>query len=156
MKRISIWVHGLDWAADSLDVVEAQAGKFEVVALAAGSNVELAAEQIAQHRPQIVSVSTEAAARELCAALEQRRPPKTMYLQPEILFGPEGIERVATHPDAEMVVSAAVGVVGLPATYKAIEAGKAYRAREQRSSGCGRGSSDGGGEAPRCRAPARR
>ena len=34
------------------------------------------------------------------------------------------MERVATHPDAEIVVSAAVGVVGLPATYKAIEQGK--------------------------------
>jgi 1-deoxy-D-xylulose-5-phosphate reductoisomerase len=43
---------------------------------------------------------------------------------PKILFGPEGIERVATHPDAEIVVSAAVGVVGLPATYKAVECGK--------------------------------
>src|SRR5580698_7938415 len=30
----------------------------------------------------------------------------------------------STHPDAEIIVSAAVGVVGLPATYKAIEAGK--------------------------------
>ncbi|MFZ1202889.1 MAG: 1-deoxy-D-xylulose-5-phosphate reductoisomerase, partial [Candidatus Acidiferrales bacterium] len=43
---------------------------------------------------------------------------------PEIVFGAEGIERVATHPDAQMVVSAAVGVVGLPATYKAIELGR--------------------------------
>jgi len=43
---------------------------------------------------------------------------------PEILFGAEGIERVATHPEAEMVVSAAVGIVGLPATYKAIQQGK--------------------------------
>jgi 1-deoxy-D-xylulose-5-phosphate reductoisomerase len=43
---------------------------------------------------------------------------------PEIVFGPNGIECVATHPDAELVVSAAVGVVGLPATYKAIECGK--------------------------------
>ena len=34
------------------------------------------------------------------------------------------MERVATHPEAEILVSAAVGVVGLPATYKAIEAGK--------------------------------
>lgn len=43
---------------------------------------------------------------------------------PEIVWGPEGIERVATHPEADMVISAAVGVVGLPATYKALEMGK--------------------------------
>ena len=36
---------------------------------------------------------------------------------PEILSGAEGIERVATHPEAQTVVSAAVGVVGLRATY---------------------------------------
>ncbi len=43
---------------------------------------------------------------------------------PEVLFGPEGIEAVATHPDAQMLISAAVGVVGLQATYKAILLGK--------------------------------
>src|SRR5207248_2827415 len=38
--------------------------------------------------------------------------------------GQPGLEAVATHPDAAMVVSAAVGVVGLAATYAAIKAGK--------------------------------
>src|SRR6202008_2770466 len=70
-------------------------------------------------KPKVVSVGTEAGARELRAILGSSRKPF-----PEILFGPEGIERVATHPDAQLVVSAAVGVVGLPATYKAVESGK--------------------------------
>lgn len=103
-----------------LKVIDSLPGRFEVVAMAAGSNVELVSEQIARHRPKVVSVSTEAAARELCARLEgihERRPI-------EVLFGAEGIERVATHPDAQIVLSAAVGVVGLPATYKAIQCGK--------------------------------
>jgi len=43
---------------------------------------------------------------------------------PEIVWGAQGIEQVATRPDADTVVSAAVGVVGLPATYKAVLAGK--------------------------------
>ena len=43
---------------------------------------------------------------------------------PEIQQGREGLLSVATHPDAAMVVSAAVGVVGLEATYAAVRAGK--------------------------------
>ena len=122
MKRISILGSTGSIGRQTLAVVDAHPGRFEVVSLAAGSNVTLAAEQAARHRPQLVSVSTESAARELCAAL--KRLVKGAPL-PEILFGAGGIEAVATHPHAEMVVSAAVGVVGLPATYKAIEHGKA-------------------------------
>src|ERR1017187_4952435 len=43
---------------------------------------------------------------------------------PEIQYGTAGLTAVATHPDATMVVSAAVGVVGLEATYAAVKAGK--------------------------------
>ena len=88
--------------------------------LSAGANVALVAEQISRHHPKLVSVGTEDAARELCAAIHRQRHAEPI----EVLFGPEGIERVATHPDADTVVSAAVGVVGLPATYKAIQHGK--------------------------------
>jgi len=120
MKRIAILGSTGSIGRQCLAVVDALPGRFEVVALAAGANVALAAEQVARHRPKVVSVATEAGARELCATM-QRRPNGHPV---EVLFGVEGIERVATHPDAETVVSAAVGVVGLPATYKAIEAGK--------------------------------
>jgi 1-deoxy-D-xylulose-5-phosphate reductoisomerase len=128
MKRISILGSTGSIGRQCLDVVESLPGSFEVVALAAGSNVPLVAEQIVRHRPSVVSVSTEAAARELCAALESHggaeKDGTSFASGPEILFGAQGIERVATHQDAEMVVSATVGVVGLPATYKAIECGK--------------------------------
>src|SRR5580700_1523902 len=123
MKRISILGSTGSIGRQCLDVVAAHPGKFQIVALAAGANVQLAAEQALKHNPQIVSVATEAGARELCDALKKARTGKSQP-QPEIVFGVEGMERVATHPDAEMVLSAAVGVVGLPATYKAIEQGK--------------------------------
>jgi 1-deoxy-D-xylulose-5-phosphate reductoisomerase len=122
MKPISILGSTGSIGRQCLDVVASNAGKFQIVALAAGHNVKLAAQQAQKCRPQIISVATEAAAKELCAILKTKR--ENNHLQPEILFGPEGMERVATHPEAEMVVSAAVGVVGLPATYRAIEAGK--------------------------------
>ncbi|MGA7915789.1 MAG: 1-deoxy-D-xylulose-5-phosphate reductoisomerase [Candidatus Acidiferrales bacterium] len=127
MKRISILGSTGSIGRQCLDVVSAHPGKFQVVAIAAGSNVRLAAEQAAKYQPQLVSVATESAARELCDALKKSRTGNANAKstpQPEIVFGPEGMDRVATHPDAEMVLSAAVGVVGLPATYKAIEQGK--------------------------------
>ena len=101
-------------------VVESLGGEFEVVAMAAGSNVELAATQAAKHRPKLVSVASEVGAKELCKRLRAAR----VSPLPEILFGADGLDAVATHPEAEMVVSAAVGVVGLRATYKAVLAGK--------------------------------
>jgi 1-deoxy-D-xylulose-5-phosphate reductoisomerase len=103
-----------------LGVVESLPGQFSVVALAAGANVGLAAEQAARHRPKVVSVATEA------GAVELRERLRTLGVEPlpEILAGPRGIHRVATHPEAQIVVSAAVGVVGLPATYAAVLEGK--------------------------------
>jgi 1-deoxy-D-xylulose-5-phosphate reductoisomerase len=124
MKRIAILGSTGSIGRQCLSVVDALPGKFEVVALAAGSNVALAAEQSARYRPKIVSVGTEQAARDLCDALKAARGRDKNAAHPEVLFGGEGMERVATQPDVEMVVSAAVGVVGLPATYKAIEHGK--------------------------------
>jgi len=122
MKRISILGSTGSIGRQCLDVVAANPGNFQIVAIAAGHNVKLAAEQTQQCQPQLISMATEAAAKELCAVLNTSHKKNTP--NPEILFGPEGMERVATHEQAEIVVSAAVGVVGLPATYKAVEQGK--------------------------------
>jgi 1-deoxy-D-xylulose-5-phosphate reductoisomerase len=121
MKRISILGSTGSIGRQCLAVVDSLPGQFEVVALAAGSNVALVAEQVARYRPRVVSVATEAAAAELRRMAANGSKSSAA---PQIFFGAEGMERVATHPDAEIVVSAAVGVVGLPATYKAIERGK--------------------------------
>jgi 1-deoxy-D-xylulose-5-phosphate reductoisomerase len=123
MKRISILGSTGSIGTQSLAVVDANPGQFEVVALSAGANIKLAAAQAIKHRPKLISVSHAAGAIELRERLQQHAKKSGRPL-PEILYGPEGIERVATHPDAQMVISAAVGVVGLPATYKAIELGK--------------------------------
>ena len=104
----------------TFNVIESLPNDFEVVSMSAGSNIELAATQAAKHHPKLISVATPAGATELTDRL---RAAKVSPL-PEILSGPEGIERVATHPEAEILISAAVGVVGLPATYKAVQAGK--------------------------------
>ena len=98
-------------------------------------------------------MATEADAAELCVRLKEARgksagKPDTAI--PEIVFGAEGIERVATHPDAQTVVSAAVGVVGLPATYKAIELGRDIAlANKEVLVAAGRSGDGGGGAASR-------
>jgi 1-deoxy-D-xylulose-5-phosphate reductoisomerase len=104
----------------TLAVVEAMPGNFKIVALAGGNNVEALAQQIVHHTPELVSVASAAAAAELV----QRLRGAGMTKFPEIQHGAPGMLAVATHPQAAMVVSAAVGVVGLQATYAAIRAGK--------------------------------
>ena len=120
MKRLSILGSTGSIGRQCLKVVDSLAGRFEVVAIAAGSNIELAAEQAIKYRPKAVSVATCEGAKEL----RERLSAAKLADMPEILCGSEGMERVATHPDSETVLSAAVGVVGLPATYKAVQQGK--------------------------------
>src|SRR5258708_7169106 len=94
--------------------------RFGVVALAAGANLEELIGQIERHRPEVVSVGDAQKADELSRKLRE----KGIARFPEIHYGPEGMLAVATHSQAEIVVSAAVGVVGLPATYEAVKLGK--------------------------------
>lgn len=120
MKKISILGSTGSIGRQCLKVVDSLPGRFEVIAIAAGKNVELAAEQARRYMPQIVSAGTCEGATELKERLQAAK----LDRMPEILCGAEGMERVATHPDADTVLSAAVGVVGLPATYKAVQQGK--------------------------------
>lgn len=127
MKKISILGSTGSIGRQCLDVVRLLPEQFEVSAIAAGSNVALAAEQAIEFHPKIVSVATEQGARELCERLNGSRAasgPSSAWPSPEILFGREGMERVATYPEADIVLSAAVGVVGLPATFSAVQEGK--------------------------------
>jgi 1-deoxy-D-xylulose-5-phosphate reductoisomerase len=105
---------------NTLRVIESLGSdKFRVVALGAGRNVETIAEQTARHLPELVSVETEAAAHDLRAQLFA----KNIDL-PRILTGESGLVEVATHPQADFIVSATVGAVGFVPTLRALEAGK--------------------------------
>src|SRR6266481_372389 len=120
MKNISILGCTGSIGRQTLAVVEALAGQFCVVGLAAGSNLEQLVPQILAHRPEVVSVATAAIADQLAARLRE----KGIAPLPAIHHGREGMLAVGTHGAAEIVVSAAVGVVGLEATYEAIKLGK--------------------------------
>jgi 1-deoxy-D-xylulose-5-phosphate reductoisomerase len=123
VKRMSILGSTGSIGRQCLQVVESLPDRLQVVALAAGESVALLADQVIRHRPQVVSVADESHARQLRQILRERHHAPATPL-PEILFGAAGLEAVATHPDANIVVSAAVGVVGLPATYAAVRRGK--------------------------------
>ncbi len=105
---------------NTLRVIESVGGeRFRVVALGAGQNVEVLADQIAKYLPELVSVDSETAAQDLRARLFA----KDVDL-PRIIVGEPGLIEVATHPQADCVVSATVGAVGFVPTPRALEAGK--------------------------------
>jgi 1-deoxy-D-xylulose-5-phosphate reductoisomerase len=105
---------------NTLRVIESLNGDpFRVVALGAGHNVEILAGQISRHLPELVSVDTEAAAHDLRAQLFERNVDL-----PRIIVGEAGLIEVATHKQADCVVSATVGAVGFVPTLRALEAGK--------------------------------
>ena len=116
MKHLAILGSTGSIGRSTLSVVESFPDRFQVATLAAGRNLDLAFDQAQRWRPQIISVATESDA----AILES----KLNSTSTEVVSGPEGAVRVATHPDADFVVSAIVGVVGLEATYEAVRAGK--------------------------------
>jgi 1-deoxy-D-xylulose-5-phosphate reductoisomerase len=120
LKSLSILGSTGSIGRQCLAVVEALPGRFAVAALAAGNNIEELASQIARHRPELVSVSDAHKASELADLLRS----KNVSPLPAIHHGPEGMLAVGTHPKADIVVSAAVGVVGLSATYEAVRLGK--------------------------------
>ncbi len=114
-KKIAILGSTGSIGRNTLDIVARFPDRFDVVALAAGENVKLLAEQAWRFRPSLVSCKHSVGAKKIQGKL----PPET-----RLLVGEEGAIAVATYQDAELVVSAMVGAVGLVPTYNAICAGK--------------------------------
>ncbi|HXV62418.1 MAG TPA: 1-deoxy-D-xylulose-5-phosphate reductoisomerase [Vicinamibacteria bacterium] len=114
MKGVAILGSTGSIGRSTLRVIERFPRRFRVVGLAAGRNIETFRDQIAAHRPELVSVVEEADARRLRTELDGV----------QVKSGVEGLVEVATHPDVELVVSATVGAVGLVPTLESIEAGK--------------------------------
>ena len=116
MKGLSILGSTGSVGTNVLRIVESFSDRLSVVGLSAGTNVERLAEQVARHRPRVVSVATPEAREALGRRIDLRGL--------RVAVGQEGSVEVATHPDARMVVASAVGAVGLVPTYRALEAGK--------------------------------
>ena len=99
----------------SLDVIS-RMPEIQVVALTAGTSVELMAEQCRQFRPKLAVMATEEAMLALGELVKD--------LDMELAFGEEGLVRAAAMEEADCVITAVVGMVGLKPTLAAIRAGK--------------------------------
>jgi 1-deoxy-D-xylulose-5-phosphate reductoisomerase len=116
LKKVSILGSTGSIGTQTLEVISQFPGKFEVTALGAGSNIELLKNQIEKFQPKIAVVKNEEYADKLLRNLGSR--------QTEIIYGEDGYNKIATLPDADIVISSMVGSSGLKPTYAAIEAGK--------------------------------
>ncbi len=118
MKAISILGSTGSIGCNTLKVIE-HLRDFRVVAMAAGRNMPKFAEQIAAVKPELVSCDDE-----ICAAALEKELHRLGADVPRIELNSAGLVAVATHPEAETVVSATVGAIGFIPTLRAIEAGK--------------------------------
>lgn len=115
MKKISILGSTGSIGTQTLDIVRAN-DDLDVVAIAAGSNIDLLEEQIEEFAPKLVCVYKEEAAAQLAERV-QNKPVK-------VVSGMDGLIETATIEEAEIVVTAFVGMIGIRPTLEAIEAGK--------------------------------
>lgn len=115
MKKIAILGSTGSIGTQTLDVVREQ-GDISVAALAAGSNIALLEQQIREFHPRLVAVWDKKKAEELKI--------KTADLSVEIVDGMDGLLAVAQIPEAEILVTAIVGMLGIRPTIAAIRAGK--------------------------------
>jgi len=115
VKRVAILGSTGSIGVSTLDVVAAFPDRFRVVALAAGSNLELLEQQIRRFRPELATVAAPEAASDLASRVGASC---------RVGHSTDGRVAVATHPDADILVSALVGAIGLEPTYAALELGR--------------------------------
>ncbi len=120
MKRISILGSTGSIGRNALSVVAAHPDRLEIVGLAAGRNVGRFIEQARRFQPRLVAMASTTAIDEVRHALSDGTadPPACAPA------GADGLEEVATHPDADVIVCATSGTAALQAVLAAIVAGK--------------------------------
>jgi 1-deoxy-D-xylulose-5-phosphate reductoisomerase len=114
MKKIAVLGSTGSIGTNTLRVVEHLSNSFQITALAAHSQSDLLAQQIAKVKPEIACLYQTEKASEL-----QRQFPKV-----KIVTGDEGLEEIVTHTSVDYVVMAIVGLRALKPTIRAIQAGK--------------------------------
>lgn len=115
MKKISVLGSTGSIGTQTLDVAAKHSEHFQIEGLAAGGNIALLLEQARRFKPRKVSVAT----RELAEQIKAEVPAGT-----EVFYGDQGLIEIAAGTDADIVVTAVMGSLGLPSTLAAIEAGK--------------------------------
>ena len=116
MKNIVLLGSTGSIGTQTLDVVRSYKEDLHVVALAAGSSVEMMEQQIREFLPSYAVMWSEEAAKDL----KQR----VSDLQVQVLTGMDGLLAISVLPEADVVLTAIVGMIGIRPTIAAIEAGK--------------------------------
>ena len=116
MKKISLLGSTGSIGTQTLEVIEEYSDRLSVVALAAGKNVGLMEEQVRKYRPALAVMWSEEAAKELKVRIADT--------DTKVSSGMEGLIEAATISEADIVLTAVVGMIGIRPTIAAIEAGK--------------------------------
>src|ERR1051326_6305647 len=119
MKRSAILGSTGSIGRSTLNVIENNPERFQLLTMASGSNTDAALNDARRWKPKVLSLGTEQGAEKVCHQLK-----KEGLSSIEVVYGQAGTVRVATHPEVDFVVSRIVGVAGLKATYEAVRAGK--------------------------------
>lgn len=120
MKFVTILGSTGSIGVSTLDIIRRNPGKYRVHALVAGRNADLLAEQIAEFQPAVAVLADDGARARVRERLEARGHAR----HPVLEVGRSAQEAAAAAPETDILISAIVGVAGLPATYAAIRAGK--------------------------------
>ncbi len=115
LKQISLLGSTGSIGTQTLDVIRQHKDKFQLVALSVGRNLDLARKQINEFSPRLVSVMTKDAQTQLESEVGGNT---------RVVYGAEGLLEVATAVQADVVVNAVLGSVGLAPTLAAIKEGK--------------------------------
>ncbi|QOY34507.1 1-deoxy-D-xylulose-5-phosphate reductoisomerase [Anaerobacillus isosaccharinicus] len=115
MKKISLLGATGSIGTQTLDVIKSHPDKFTLEAISIGRNIDLGLKQINEYKPKLVSVQF----KEDYDKLLKEIPKNT-----KLFYGNEGLEEVAANNDADILVNAVLGSVGLKPTLSAIQAGK--------------------------------
>lgn len=112
MKKISLLGATGSIGTQTLDLIRLHPEQFQVVALSFGRNIELGIKLVNEFKPSLISVLTKE---------DQVKVAQQVSSPTKVVFGQEGLIEVATHPDAEILVNAVLGSVGLIPTLEAIK-----------------------------------
>ncbi len=117
MKNISLLGSTGSIGRNALDLIAAHPDRYRVIAMAAGQNIDLLAEQVERFKPEVVAVRDAGLAKDLLKLLRPRG-------RTEVLWGREGTARVSAMEEVDTVISAITGAAGLEPTMAAVRAGK--------------------------------
>ena len=114
MKKLTLLGSTGSIGLNTLDVVRMFPEQFSIEALSCRSSIEQLIEQIREFHPKTVCVDKDEMAGEL----------KQIFPNKDFVFGMQGLEKISTNLEADLVVSGIVGAAGLKPTFSALKAGK--------------------------------